>query len=154
MYKNIISNLISVVMLFSVFGYASAEPITYKFVGSVNRIFNGNPEIVDGIIAVGDSVEFTFECDQEEDGYTTYYNGYTLPYPDRDYGSSVSDYFWCDYVGGTEIGAGEIISPVPHYTKEWNVGLANFRKNDAGEIIQRTSYLYGGSAYDWRAIEN
>ena len=140
--------------MFGILGYVSAEPVTYTFVGSVDRIYNGNPEIVDGIIAVGDGVEFTFVCDQEEDGYRTRYSGEIVPRVDHENDSEIVDNFWCDYIGGTEIGPiGEITLPNPNYYQEWNFGLAVFRKEN-GQVVQNTSYQHGGSDYNWVSIEN
>ena len=140
-------------MLFGVSDDASAALVIYTFQGTVNSITR-DVNIVDGLIAVGDNVEFTFKFDLDAPGTQVRYNGQFIERTDHDNDAEKVDYFWTEYIGGTDIGPiGEITSPNPNFFAETNYGLSVNRKVD-GVIVQDTGYLYGGSAYNWVSIEN
>ena len=132
---------------------AKADIYTYTFRGTVNSITH-DANIVDGLIAAGDSVEFIFDVDLNAVGTQVRYNGQLIELADYQMDSGDADHFWCDYVSGTDIGPiGDITTPNPNYLEENNYGLSYSRKAN-GVIVQNTGYLYGGSTYNYIAIEN
>ena len=131
----------------------SASIVTYDFQGKVTSLTR-DVHIVDGLIAVGDSVEFTFEVDLNSPGSIVRYNGQKIEWVDHDNEAEKVDHFWTRYIGGSDIGPiGEITVPDPNLYETWNYGLSVKRKVD-GVIVQDTGYLYGGSSYNWVSIEN
>lgn len=140
-------------MLFGVSETVFAVIMTYTFQGTVNSITR-DTNIVDGLIAIGDSAEFTFDIDLDANGTQVRYSGQFIERTDVSNEANDVDYFWTDYVGGTDIGPiGEITAPNPNFFEETNYGLSVNRKEN-GVIVQDTGYLYGGSAYNWVSIEN
>ena len=134
-------------------GNAIASIITYTFQGTVNSITR-DAHIVDGLTAIGDNVEFSFNVDLDATGFQTRYNGQFIERTDHDNDLETVDYFWTDYIGGTDIGPiGVISDPNPNWFNEFNYGLSVNRKEN-GAVVQDTGYLYGGSSYNWVSIEN
>lgn len=140
-------------MILGLCGNASASLVIYNFEGTVTSL-SRDAHIVDGLIAVGDSVEFTFHVDLDLPGTQERYNGQFIERVDHDNEIEKVDYFWTKYVGGSDIGPiGEIPSPNPGRFRTTNYGLSVNRKVN-GVIVQDTGYLYGGSTYNWVSIEN
>lgn len=140
-------------ILLGISGNVFAGIITYTFEGKVTSITR-DAEIVDGLIAIGDFVQFTFELDLDAPGTQVRYNGQFITRADHENDTEKVDYFWTNYIGGTDIGPiGLITSPDPNFFEKTNYGLSVNRKED-NVIVQDTGYLYGGSAYNWVGIEN
>lgn len=154
MKTNILTIMVASLLVFGIYENVVAEPVTYILEGTVYEIGGPNPDIVAGLIANGDKIEFTFECDLEADAIVTRYNG-QIWYPE-DYSNDAGDvdYFWCEYLGGTDIGhIGAITAPNPNYFADWKYGL-NVSRKDKGVIVQNTGYMKGGSGYNRVSIDN
>lgn len=152
MKRYLVSLVAGLVVLGSV-GSVSASLVTYNFRGNVTSITR-DVGITEGLIAIGDPVEFTFNLDFDLPGSQVRYNGQFIERVDHDIEAEKVDYFWTDYVGGSDIGPiGEITTPNPNRYEKINYGLSVGRKVN-GEIVQKTGYLYGGPTYNWVSIEN
>ncbi|MCF6248841.1 MAG: PEP-CTERM sorting domain-containing protein [Desulfobacula sp.] len=158
--KKILIVLMAGMMFLAVSGNVFAAIMTYTFQGTVISITK-DAAIVNDLITVGDYAEFSFNVDFDANGTSTYPVSDTYPdglvtqRTDHENDSEIVDYFWADYIGGTDIGSiGEITDPYPLWPKEINQGLSVNRKDNYGNIVQDTGYLYGGSIYNWVSIEN
>ena len=146
-------SLFATILLLGFSGNAFAEIVTYTFQGTVTSI-RRDASIMEDLISIGDNVEFTFNCEFDSKGTMIRYDDQLIERDDYQNEAEDVDYFWCDYVGGTDIGPiGDISLPNPNFFKEWNYGLSNSRKEN-GTIVQHTGFMYGGSTYNWVAIEN
>lgn len=151
--KRCLVSLVAGLVVFGSVGSMSAAIVTYSFRGEVTSITR-DVEITEGLIAIGDPVEFYFNLDFDRPGSQVRYNGQYIERTDHDNEAERVDYFWTDYVGGSDIGPiGEIGTPNPNFFAEFNYGLSVNRKVD-GVIVQDTGYLYGGPNYNWVSIEN
>lgn len=151
--KRYLVSLVTGLVIFGSVGSVSAALVTYSFRGKVTSITR-DVEITEGLIAIGDPVEFNFNLDFDLPGLLVRHNGQSIERPDHDIEVEKVDHFWTDYIGGSDIGPiGEIATPDPSSIAEFNYGLSVGRKVN-GVIVQKTGYLYGGPNNNWVSIEN